>query len=102
MLDSIGVIRRYTINKTEIDLEQDRVIRDMVLMNLVVIGETAAKASDQLKWTYPKIPWKDIVGLRDLIVHHYHEVNISKAWKVIALLGSLEKQLLQILKDLDA
>jgi uncharacterized protein with HEPN domain len=102
MLDSIGIIRLYTINITETKLQQDRRTFDAVLMNLVILGETATSISQQLQWTYPKVPWRQIIGFRNFVVHHYEEVEVSKTWEAISSLGELEKQLLQILKHFDS
>ena len=55
-------------------------------MRLVeIIGEAAAHVSQQTRERYPKIPWEDIVGMRNRIVHGYDEVDFDILWDVVEL-----------------
>lgn len=50
---------------------------------VTVIGEAARSLSADLRERHPEIPWKDIVGMRNLLVHRYHRVDESRVWKTI-------------------
>lgn len=46
----------------------------------MVIGEAAARISDELKAGNPDIPWREIVGFRNVIAHAYFSLNLKRAW----------------------
>jgi uncharacterized protein with HEPN domain len=76
-------IRKYikTVDKKEFskyDLLQDAIIR-----NFEVIGEASKKISPDFKKIYFKIPWKEISGMRDKLIHDYLGVDIEVIWKTI-------------------
>jgi uncharacterized protein with HEPN domain len=60
---------------------------DAVCMQLIAIGESLKnldKVTNQtLLPTYPQIPWKKVKGLRDIIVHHYFDVDAEQIWWII-------------------
>lgn len=51
--------------------------------NLAVLGEAANKLSSELKLANPQIPWRDIIDLRNLIVHGYDAVKPSEVWDIV-------------------
>jgi uncharacterized protein with HEPN domain len=57
--------------------------QDAVVRNLEVIGEAAKSISGLLKDRYPTIPWKDLAGVRDKLIHHYFGINYEIVWRVI-------------------
>ena len=54
-----------------------------VLHALQIIGEAAAHVPDSIKQRYPEIPWADVVGMRNLIVHGYYRMDMEIVWKTI-------------------
>jgi len=54
-----------------------------VLHALQIIGEAASHLPDSLKQRYPQVPWADIVGMRNLIVHGYYLMDLEIVWKTI-------------------
>jgi len=50
---------------------------DAILYDLVVIGEAVKTFDDEIKSRHPQIPWKEIMGMRDILAHQYFRVNIS-------------------------
>ena len=64
-----------------------------------IIGEAAKQISDSLKKKYTSIPWKEIMGMRDKLIHHYFGVDLDLVWDTIKKdLPKLEKDLIKILK----
>jgi len=57
--------------------------QDAVLRNLQVIGEAAKKLSDDLCASHAAVPWRDMAGLRDRIVHDYFGIDYEVVWDVI-------------------
>jgi len=54
-----------------------------VLHALQIIGEAASRLPDSLKQRYPDVPWADIVGMRNLIVHGYYVMDVEIVWKTV-------------------
>jgi len=59
------------------------IVQDAVIRNLEVIGEAAKGLSDELRIANPDIPWKQIAGMRDVLIHHYFGVKIETVWQVV-------------------
>jgi uncharacterized protein with HEPN domain len=57
--------------------------QDAIIRNLEIIGEAAKQLSEGLKQRNPEIPWRDIAGLRDVLIHNYMGVDLEKVWNVI-------------------
>ncbi|MCB9273838.1 MAG: DUF86 domain-containing protein [Lewinellaceae bacterium] len=72
---------------------------DAVLMNLVVIGETVSKLSEELTGRFHDIPWNKIKGLRNIIAHNYFGVDAEEVWQIIhSSLLILKEDLTNLLK----
>jgi len=59
-------------------LHQDAVIRE-----LQVLGEAAGRVSEEVRAEYPEIPWPQIVGLRNRLIHEYFRVKLDVVWDVV-------------------
>ena len=52
--------------------------------SLQIIGDAAKKVPESIKKQYGNIPWKEMMGMRDVIVHEYDDVDIEQVWKTIS------------------
>ncbi len=59
---------------------QSRILILSVIKDIEIIGEAASKISEETKMKYSEIPWKDIVGMRNRLIHGYFDVNINLVW----------------------
>lgn len=57
--------------------------QNAILKVLEVVGEAASRISDDFKTAHPEIPWPQIVGFRNRIVHVYFEIDLGVVWKVV-------------------
>lgn len=64
------------------DFSSDKKTRYAVERQLLVIGEAAKGVSDSYKQKYPEIPWKSMVGLRNILAHEYGEVLVERVWLI--------------------
>jgi uncharacterized protein with HEPN domain len=64
--------------------EASSLIQDGVVRNLEIIGEATRRFSSEIKQLYSEIPWKQIAGMRDVLIHDYMGVNLSEVWNVVA------------------
>ena len=60
-----------------------------------IVGEAAARISDDVRRRYPQVPWRDIVGMRHHLIHAYYDVNLDIVWQTVTedlppLINSLE------------
>jgi uncharacterized protein with HEPN domain len=62
---------------------QNVMAQDAVLRNLEIIGEAAKRLSKETKDRRPDIPWRDVAGLRDVLIHNYMGVNLNRIWGVV-------------------
>ena len=80
--DAIEAIREYT-KEGESVFFRDRKTQDAVIRNLEIIGEAVKQLPSELTTRHETIPWKDITGMRDRLIHHYFGVNLKMVWGVV-------------------
>ena len=74
-------------------------IQDAVIRRLEIIGEAARRISDPFKQKHPDLPWKEMLGLRNFVIHEYEGVNLKVIWDTIKNdLPNLLKQINELLK----
>jgi uncharacterized protein with HEPN domain len=80
--EAIERISAYTVVQTYEEFMKDIKTQDAVVRNLEIIGEAAKNLSAGLKKSNPKIPWKDLMGMRDKMIHHYFGINYDIVWTI--------------------
>jgi len=65
------------------DVVKDRKTIYAVVRALEIIGEAAKRIPDLVRNRYPQIPWKDMAGMRDKLIHVYFGVDIRRVWKTV-------------------
>lgn len=58
-------------------------LQDMIVRRIEIIGEAVKNLPDDLKREHPEIPWRDIAGLRDIVVHQYFGLDLELIWDVV-------------------
>jgi uncharacterized protein with HEPN domain len=82
IVDSIKDIEIYTVGGRE-EFFATKMIQDAVIRNLEIIGEAVKNLSPSFRGKHPDVPWKQISGLRDVLIHHYFGVDIDSVWLVV-------------------
>ena len=73
-----------------------------VLRGLEIIGEATKNLSEELKKRYSNVPWKEIAGMRDKLIHQYFGVNLDLVWETVKTkLPELKTQIFHILKEME-
>lgn len=83
ILQGIGKIRTYIAGMTRESFAQDSMKIDAVVRNLEIIGEAAKTIPESIRAEYPNVEWKKIAGLRDILAHHYFEVDLDIVWDIV-------------------
>lgn len=99
--EAIERIEAYTKSLSFEDFRHDEKTIDAVVRNIEVIGEASRHIPDTIRLQYPTIPWKQIVGSRDKMIHEYFGVDLDVLWKTVTEdLSALKQQVENLLKDL--
>ena len=81
--ESCEKVLRYTHGMDFEAFKSDEKTKDAVVRNLGIIGEAVKRLPDTLRDRYPKVEWRKITGLRDIIVHEYFGVDEEILWDVV-------------------
>jgi uncharacterized protein with HEPN domain len=94
ILEAIGQIETYTTGVSYKQFLQERLLQDGVVRQLEIIGEASRNLSSDFRDRHPKIPWRQIIGLRNRVIHAYFEINLDIIWEVVLNdLPNLKKEL---------
>mgnify|MGYP001607736803 CR=1 FL=1 len=100
MIDAAREASAFMRGRTRSDLDQNRLLALALTRLVEIIGEAAGKISPEASSQHLQIPWADIVGMRNRLVHGYFEVDLDRLWDTItddlpALVTGLEEILRQ-------
>jgi uncharacterized protein with HEPN domain len=99
--EAIRRIDSYLKNISNEKFYKDTKTQDAIIRNLEIIGEAAKNVSKSLKEKHSGIPWKEMAGIRDRLIHHYFGINIDVVWGVATEdLPSIVKNIQAIIKSL--
>lgn len=83
ILESLGEIHEYTQSGSAAFLE-DRKTQLAVLRLLQVLAESTQRLSPEIRASCPEIPWKNIAGLRNVLVHAYMNIDPHRIWEIVS------------------
>lgn len=100
IIGSCNDVERFLNEVEEEDFLRNELLQNSVLLKLVVIGEASARISPELRERYNEIPWKAIIGLRNIAVHAYFSIVWEIVWNTATNdLSMLRKQAQNILES---
>jgi len=82
VLDAIGKVEWRTRGGRTL-FDADDVLQDAIIRQVAIIGQAVKRLSEDVKRTYPDIPWREIAGMRDILVHDYNDVDLDIVWAVV-------------------
>jgi uncharacterized protein with HEPN domain len=83
ILKCIKKIRKFVRGIDKNEFSKNELLQDAVIRNFEVIGEASKKISADFKKNYCNVPWKEISGMRDKLIHDYLGVDTDVIWKTI-------------------
>ena len=100
MLDACETLAEFIEGRNETDLQMDKMLLSAVTRQIEIIGEAANMITVALRETHPEIQWKEIIGMRNKIIHEYFAVQTDTVWDVVKYdVPILRKQLIQVIQE---
>ena len=97
MLEAIQRIEKYTGRGRQVFVS-DELVQTYVVHNLQILGEAAAKIPVDVHDQYPGLPWPKMIGMRNVLVHNYFNIDLEIVWAVVEReLPALKRALEEIL-----
>ena len=98
ILDAVIEIQNYTANISFENFCNDSLVYHASIRQLEIIGEASNKLSEKIYQDNPEVPWKNLIGLRNIIVHEYFGIDNLVIWNIITKnLKNLKAQISKII-----
>ncbi len=83
ILDAVRAVREYTQGMNFKSFIEDRKTVDAVVRNLIIIGEAAIQIPEEVCERYPEVPWYEMRGMRNFVVHEYFKASDRVIWDTV-------------------
>jgi uncharacterized protein with HEPN domain len=100
VIEAIERIEKYS-QKSKTEFDNNELVQNWITHHLLIVGEAAAQISEEIQDKYSEIPWSKIIGMRNILVHGYFEIDNEVVWSVVENdLPELKKNIQKILKKI--
>jgi uncharacterized protein with HEPN domain len=99
--DAIAKTQTYAKGISKSTFLSNTLIQDAIIRQIEIMGEAAKRVSEKTRSENVRVPWQDIAGMRNKLIHDYFGVDIEKVWFTVRRdIPELKKQIDRILKAL--
>lgn len=100
IIECVQKIKEYIEGINESTFEANIEKQDAVIRRIEIIGEAVKSISQETRRKYPHLPWREMAGMRDVVIHEYFGVSIGLIWRVATReLPKLEEQISEIIQN---
>jgi uncharacterized protein with HEPN domain len=100
MRDAVEEAMSFAREKGREDLDKDRKLVLALMKDIEIVGEAASRVSKETQQEIPEIPWANIVGMRNRLIHAYFDINLDILWQTATTdLPELAKMLAKAIAD---
>lgn len=83
ILEAAKLALAYVSGKTREEFLADTQCQDAVIRRLKIIGEASRRLSDQTRAAFPDLPWRAMVGMRNILIHEHDDVDLIAVWDTV-------------------
>jgi uncharacterized protein with HEPN domain len=83
ILDSARLALAYVADKSREEFLQDVQLQDAVIRRLEIIGEAARRLTAATRASLPELPWRSMIGMRNVMIHQYDAVDLGRVWDTV-------------------
>lgn len=85
MLEAARLAVSYVQHMDKVGFLADVACQDAVIRRLEIIGEAARRVTAETRAAYPALPWTEMIGMRNILIHEYGDIDLSMVWETVRL-----------------
>jgi len=83
ILDAAREAQSFVLGKSRDDLDGNRILSLALVRCIEIIGEAAANITEDGRAEYPAIPWRQVIAMRNRLIHAYFDVDLDRVWDTV-------------------
>lgn len=100
ILEAMEAIEKFVEGIDFDNFQKNDIVSSAVIRKFEIIGEATKNVPETIRIKYPEIPWKEMAGMRDRLIHFYFGVKYSLVWQTIKdIIPSIKPLIYKIIED---
>ncbi len=83
MLDAVEEAAEFIAGASRSDLDTNRMLAFALVRAIEIVGEAAGRVSQETRSAYPDLPWREMAGMRNRIIHAYFDIDLDRVWDTV-------------------
>jgi uncharacterized protein with HEPN domain len=83
IFESLNRVKEYSEGVSREEFFSDHQLQDAIIRRFEIVGEATKQVPDETRDKYPDLPWREMAGLRDVLIHQYSRVSMKRIWNII-------------------